>query len=219
MAFLPLFLSCALLSALSITNLGLITSMVSFLHIQKYDVKTYQVNWPDNQLRLTVLPQHIWLDQGHTSNGVAGYGFFLGLFGMFVAWRQRDRDERRRSKSLMTLIILLILAVLFTLSAIVFVFVVTYQTNNQTIESSIATFGVKYPADHWTPETWYKSLLAQPIDDSLRGAFKMHIHTWEAWRWMLLPIFVVDVVALGLAVAEMRRQRKGAQPFDYPVEK
>jgi hypothetical protein len=92
MAFLPIFLSCLLLSILSISNLGLISSMVAFLHIQKNEVKSYVINWPGGPFDLEVLPKHIWLDQGHTSNGVAGYGFFLGLFGLFVAWRQRKRN-------------------------------------------------------------------------------------------------------------------------------
>lgn len=94
MAFLPIFLSSALLSALSISNLGLISSMVGFLHKQKDDIGTYQINWPGNTVQLVVEPQHLWVDQGHTSNGVAGYGFFLGLFGLYVAWRQRKRQGR-----------------------------------------------------------------------------------------------------------------------------
>lgn len=94
MASLSIFLSNALLSALSISNLGLISSMVGFLHDQKDHVGTYQVNWPGNTVQLKVEPEHLWTDQGHESNGVAGYGFFLGLFGLFVAWRQRRRDSK-----------------------------------------------------------------------------------------------------------------------------
>ena len=92
MGHLLIFLSNALLSALSITNLGLISSMVGFLHHEKDHVGTYRVDWPDNTVHLKVLPEHLWVDQGHTSNGVAGYGFFLGLFGLYVAWRQKKRQ-------------------------------------------------------------------------------------------------------------------------------
>lgn len=88
MGFLIIFLSSALLSALSISNLGLISSMVGFLHHEKDHVGTYQVDW-STPVQLKVEPKHLWTDQGHTSNGVAGYGFFLGLFGLFVAWKQR----------------------------------------------------------------------------------------------------------------------------------
>ncbi|TLD34967.1 hypothetical protein E2P81_ATG11086 [Venturia nashicola] len=69
---LPLFLTQFLLSALSITNLGLISSMVAFLHIQKYG-PGYPVRFsPSENVQMKALPAHIWLDQGHTSNGVAG---------------------------------------------------------------------------------------------------------------------------------------------------
>jgi hypothetical protein len=87
--FWPLFLSNLLLSALSIANLGLISSMVGFLHVQKENVHSYDVAWPAGTVKLNVEPARLWTDQGHASNGVAGYGFFLGLFGMYVAWRQR----------------------------------------------------------------------------------------------------------------------------------
>jgi hypothetical protein len=64
--------------------------MVGFLLDQKHHVHSYRINWPVTPFDLSVLPAHIWLNQGHTSNGVAGYGFFLGLIGMFVAWRSRN---------------------------------------------------------------------------------------------------------------------------------
>lgn len=61
--------------------------MVGFLLDQKHHVHAYSINWPASPFLLNVEPAHLWTDQGHESNGVAGYGFFLGLFGMFVAWR------------------------------------------------------------------------------------------------------------------------------------
>ena len=88
MGFLAIAISSVVLSALSISNLGLISSMVGFLHDQKDHVGTYKINW-STPVDLVVEPKHLWTDQGHTSNGVAGYGFFLGLFGIFVAWRHR----------------------------------------------------------------------------------------------------------------------------------
>jgi len=69
----------------------MISSMVGFLHDQEDNVGAYQVNWPDRTVALNVVPERLWTDHGHESNGVAGYGFFLGLFGLFVAWRQRKR--------------------------------------------------------------------------------------------------------------------------------
>jgi hypothetical protein len=93
--FWPLFASNFILSALSIANLGLISSMVGFLLDQKHNVHSYRINWPATAFDLNVEPAHMWTDQGHTSNGVAGYGFFLGLLGMFIAWRVRRSAVRQ----------------------------------------------------------------------------------------------------------------------------
>ena len=89
----PLFAASFVLSALSITNLGLISSLVGWLLRQKHHVHFYQVDWPGNETRLNVLPKNLWVDQGHESNGVAGYGFFLGLFAMLTAWRMRTAQR------------------------------------------------------------------------------------------------------------------------------
>ncbi|KAF2803396.1 uncharacterized protein BDZ99DRAFT_468347 [Mytilinidion resinicola] len=219
MAFLPIFLSCLLLSILSITNLALISSMVAWLHIQKTQVKSYAINWPNDSFHLQALPEHLWLDQGHTSNGVAGYGFFLGLVGLYVAWRQRKRDGRGPSKTLLGLVILLSLAVVFTLVALAFVFTVAHDTKGQTILSSVAKAGVKYPAHKWTPATWYKAVLKLPLaDGSVRSDIKSHVTNIEAWEYMLIPIFLTDILALGIAVTAMMKQRKG-QPSENPTEK
>jgi hypothetical protein len=94
MAFVPVFATCLLLAAVSVTEVGLVSDMVSFLHIQKWFVKTYQINWPNESIPFGALPAHLWLDQGHTTNGAAGYGFVLGIFGLFVAWRQRNRNGK-----------------------------------------------------------------------------------------------------------------------------
>jgi hypothetical protein len=86
---LPLLVSQFLLGAVSITEVGLVSSMVGFLHQQKDGVKTYQVNWPSNDISIKTLPAHLWLDQGHTTNGAAGYGFVLSLLGLYIAFKHQ----------------------------------------------------------------------------------------------------------------------------------
>ncbi|KAF2660282.1 hypothetical protein K491DRAFT_77259 [Lophiostoma macrostomum CBS 122681] len=220
MGFLTIFLSSALLSALSITNLGLISSMVGFLHDQKDNTHYYQINWPGNTVWLGTEPKHLLTDQGHTSNGSAGYGFFLGLWGLYVAWRQRNRQGKPPSKTLLSLFILQILAVLFTLSALIFVFVVTNQTKGQSISSDIAKSYVTYPADKWTPENWYKAVVDLPMaQESQRDHINSNITNMAAWRWLLIPIFLADILALAFTTLEFLKQRKGANQFNYSAEK
>ncbi|KAF2791594.1 hypothetical protein K505DRAFT_248581 [Melanomma pulvis-pyrius CBS 109.77] len=193
--------------------------MVGFLHHEKDHVGTYQVNW-STPVQLKVEPKHLWTDQGHTSNGVAGYGFFLGLFGLFVAWKQRRAQGKAPSKSLLALFILQLLAVLFTLSAIIFVFVVTNQTKGQSISEAIARSNVAYPADKWTPETWFKAVLDLPLaDQHTHDTISSKVTNMVAWRWMLIPIFFADLIAFGCTTKEVLKQRKGASKAEYIVEK
>ncbi|KAH7065677.1 hypothetical protein BKA63DRAFT_161959 [Paraphoma chrysanthemicola] len=208
--FWPLLISNFVLSALSIANLGLISSMVGFLLDQKHNVHSYQVDYEGGPFNLNVEPANLWVDQGHESNGVAGYGFFLGLFGMFVAWR--TRKSTRSHTTLTILLILQFLAILFTLSAFIFVFVVTYQTNNQRIRLPVAANnqGVNYAEFKWTPETWFKAVLDLPLVDSdKRDEIDSRVTTMVAWRWMLLPIFIVDIIAFGVTTMAWLKQRKG----------
>lgn len=87
--FWPLFASNAVLAALSITNLALISSMVAWLLEQKHNVRGFEIDWPGNTVRLNVLPKNLWVNQGHESLGVAVYGSVLGIFGVVTAWRLR----------------------------------------------------------------------------------------------------------------------------------
>ncbi|KAL5455563.1 hypothetical protein PMIN06_004393 [Paraphaeosphaeria minitans] len=197
------------LSALSITNLGLISSMVGFILHQKNVIVTYQVNWPGRTVQLITHPANFWTDQGHESNGVAGYGFFLGLIAMYVAWRQRHRAGKPPSKTLVAVFVLQLLSVLFTFSAIVFVFVVTNQTKHQHILESVARSNVPYPERWWTPENWYKAVLELPLaSEQHRRNISSAVTHMVAWKWILIPIFLLDVLTFAISTVEMIRQRR-----------
>jgi len=78
---------CVLLSALSVSEMGIVSSIVSYIHLQ--GPKTYTVSSPQYNFELDRIPAHLHLNPGHLSNGAAGTGFFLGLAGCYVAWRHR----------------------------------------------------------------------------------------------------------------------------------
>jgi hypothetical protein len=112
----------------------------------------------------------------------------------------------------MTLSILQLLAILFTLSALVFVFVVTHQTTGQSIRVPIAanTQGQNYSEHKWTPETWFKAVLDLPLaDEHTRDEIESKVTNMVAWRWLLVPIFVADVIAFGVTTLAWLKQRKG----------
>lgn len=232
------FVSCAVLAVVSLIEVGMISSMVGFIHNQHEGHKTYAVNWQPHTIALDTKPVGLEGNQGHTTNGAAGYGFVLALAGMFVAWRLKRRNSnvcthgRRKarkivltpptqtpSKSLLTLTIFLFLETLLTLAALIYVFVLTHRTDNQIISQSLSealadpsrNYFLQYPVHHWTPETWYKALLDLPLaDESLKGTFRSHIHTMEAWRWFIIPMFLVDIFALSCAAQATMRQRRSA---------
>lgn len=130
--------------------------------------------------------------------------------GLTSVWQQRP------SKTLLALVILLFLAVLFTLSAIIFVFLVTNQTKGQRIREDIAQSGVPYPADKWTPETWFKAVLDLPLDSkSQRDTIDSKVTNMVAWKWMLIPIVLADILALGIAAMAMLKQRRAAKEPQY----
>jgi hypothetical protein len=104
---------------------------------------------------------------------------------------------------------------LFTLSAFILVFIVTYQTTGQHIREPVAsnTIGINYPEFHWTPETWFKAVLDLPLaDEAKRNDIHDKVTNMVAWRWMLLPLFLMDVVAFGIATMAWLKQRRGVGP-------
>jgi hypothetical protein len=110
------------------------------------------------------------------------------------------------------LLVLQLLAVLFTLSALIFVFVVTNQTTDQTIRAPIAanTEGQNYAEFKWTPETWFQAVLDLPLaDQHTRDEIKSKVTNMVAWRWMLLAIIIVDVIAFGVTTLAWLRTRRG----------
>jgi hypothetical protein len=123
-------------------------------------------------------------------------------------------------KTLLALSILQFLAILFTFSALIFVFVVTYQTTNQQILPSIARSNIAYPDNKWTPETWFQAVLDLPLaNQDQRDNISDKVRNMMVWRWMLIPIFLADVAAFGVSMVEMRRHKKGTETFELVEEK
>jgi hypothetical protein len=112
--------------------------------------------------------------------------------------------------------------VLFTLSALLFVVVVTQRTRNQAISQTIAeaSQGTNYPALEWTPETWFTAVLDTPLAErAQRDEIAAKVLNMAVWRWMLLPILVVDVAAWIIAAVAVSKQRNGAVQLEFVLEK
>lgn len=102
-----------------------------------------------------------------------------------------------------------LLGVLFTLGALIFVFVVTYQTTGQSIPYPFkSSAGEDYLEYKWTPETWFEAILDLPLADMhKRDEIKSKVANMIAWRWMLIPILVANVIAFGITLLTWLRLR------------
>jgi hypothetical protein len=161
--------------------------------------------------RLWVLPRPVWNVCSLAST--TSHGKIPSPQTRLVDIRRSDLTQNQRpSKLLIALVILQFLAVLFTLSALIFVFIVTSQTKGQSIRIPIAANaqGQNYPEYKWTPETWFKAVLDLPLADKhMRDEIDSKITNMVTWRWMLVPILAADVIAFGVTTLAWLRQRKG----------
>ncbi|KAF1919463.1 hypothetical protein BDU57DRAFT_512574 [Ampelomyces quisqualis] len=208
--FWPLLVSNLLLSLLCIANLGLISSTIAWQFDQKHNVRSYTIHWPQTTFDLNVEPARLWVEQVHISLAAAAYGVLLGLFGTYVAWR--IRRSTRPLKSTPTLLLLNLPATILTLSALVYVFVITYRTTKQAIRVPVAANiqGSNYGEFTWTPETWLTAVLDLPLADlQIHDEIKSMVAAMVAWRWMLVPIFIVEIIACGVTMVAWWKLRKG----------
>ena len=187
-------------------------------------------------------PVGLMVDQGHTSNGAAGTALILiGFGGLLVIWLERRRARKvsrnnitydrvaadingpktgdSRPSGLFTFwIVLTILSTLLTLAALIYVFVLGSQTDNQTIDLQIASQNSqpsKYPLDDWTPDNWFGAILNQvPLTyDSDRHKINQQLRIMRGWKWNLIPLFVLGLITTCTAVWEwlqLRRSRSAS---------
>lgn len=105
-----------------------------------------------------------------------------------------------------------ILSSMLTLAALIYTFVLTAQTDDQTINLTLAAASpdpTMYPADKWTPETWFIAVLALPLaHTSDRRDIQNHLRLMRGWRWNLIPLFILGVVVAGLAARELLSGRR-----------
>lgn len=116
-----------------------------------------------------------------------------------------------------------ILTHLVSLTALTLVFTLTYRTTTtHSIRAPIAanTQGTNYSEYTWTLESWAKAVLDLPLgDQGTRDDIESRVKGMVAWRWMLVPIFVVEIIACGTTgLAWWRGRHKGVGPRGTRVD-
>lgn len=141
------------------------------------------------------------------------------------AGNTHTRKERRLPSSFAwlepTWVVFTVLSWLLTLSALVYTFVVTKQTRGSRIDLKVgaATYAARagplfpYPADKWTPETWFRQMLTLGfVDAQEKGDIRTHVRLMEGWRWNLIPLFLLGGAVMVLAVLGWLERRKEGGP-------
>lgn len=110
--------------------------------------------------------------------------------------------------------ILLLLLAIYVLATFIYVFVVTYQTFNNTIDVAVAARIVdpldhQYPLDTWTPETWYRALQRLPIETGVD--IRTDYRAMVVWRWWILPYLFVSASVCACTARVMFGARKQAK--------
>lgn len=214
----------ALLMIDSIIELSFISSMVAWLHHTAGG--DFEVIAPETQETMSFLlhgkPKNLLLNQGHTSNGAAGTAFVLiGLGGILVlTLRQRVLNGSKFARLTASLyrawLVATVLSALLTLVALAYTFAVTNATKGQQIDITTAVSldnrpypnYVAYPKDSWTPETWFEAVVElMLVGRSQRSDIKQHLAVMRAWKWNLIPMFLLGLALSVVVVAEAWTQR------------
>lgn len=229
---LTLYIFLILLTVDGIIELSFITNMVGWLHRRagktfdfEYQDATTQRYDPGNNgvFTITGRPQHLLVDQGHTSNGAAGTAFIIvGIGGFLILCLRRFSPSKFRSGFGVALyniwLVFTILSALLTLTALIYTFTVTNSHAGQTISPITAAVGLNpptngpekpYPLLSWTPENWFTAMLQLDlIHQSDVNDIKFHLALMKGWRWNLIPLFILGAIVAGLAWFEAFKRKK-----------
>jgi hypothetical protein len=108
-----------------------------------------------------------------------------------------------------------VLSAMLTLAAIIYTFVLTAQTDDQSINLTVAAANPEpgfYPLDNWTPENWFVAVLDLPLaHDSDRRTIRNNLRLMRGWRWNLIPLFILGVTVASLALWELLGGRRWKQ--------
>lgn len=233
-----LYVLIGLLTVDALLELAFISSTVSFLHRRAGD--SFQVIYGPNyaSFRLHGKPEHLLLNEGHTSNGAAGTAIVLvGIGGLLTFWLlARDARAGHRTKFAVIAhhawMVVSLLSLLLTIAALGYTMAAVNAHQGQTIDITVARSlnnqpyprYVAYPLDSWTPENWFAAVLALPLTlKQDRDLIRTKYNVIKGWRWNLIPMFLLGlaVVIVGIIDALERRkamrQSKAVNTKEYDI--
>lgn len=223
----PLALAALMIDA--IIELSFISSMVAWLHhTAGGDFEVIAPETPDTMsFLLHGKPKGLLVDQGHTSNGAAGTAFILvGLGGILVTVLRHHALNGSRRQGMTTKLYhawigSTIISAVLALAALLYTFILTNAHQRQTIDIGLAVSldnrpfpnQVAYPEQFWTPENWFSAVLELPlVDMRQRDDIAHHLAIMRAWRWNLIPLFVLGIALSAVALVDAWTTRREYKP-------
>ena len=220
----------------AIIELSFISSMVAWLHHTAGG--GFEVIAPETSDTMSFLlhgkPKGLLADQGHTSNGAAGTAFVLvGIGGILVTILRHHALNGIRRPGLSTRpyhawIVSTMISAVLTLAALLYTFILTNAHEGQTIDIDLAISldnrpfpnQVAYPEQLWTPENWFAAVLELPlVDRNQREDIAHHLTIMRAWRWNLIPLFVLGLILSATAFVDAWTTRREYKPVSqYKLE-
>ncbi|KAK2066398.1 hypothetical protein P8C59_000225 [Phyllachora maydis] len=190
-------------------EMAFVTSMVAYLH-QAAHGPFRVADSSGSSFLLSGNPAKLIVNQGHTTNGAAGTGVVLVGIGGFLTLALESRSRKRYGESSPVFLLwalVVILSWLLTLVALIYTFTVTAATSHQSINlttASVNSYPAVYPENQWTPETWFKTVLALPLASSSdSNQIRQHLHIMQGWRWNLIPMLILGFILVVLVILEL----------------
>lgn len=239
MSYTPLLAVIPILMVDGLIEVGFVGSMVGFLHDRAG--KFFTIDAPNGTFDLHGKPVGLLGDQGHTSNGAAGTAVVLvGILGLLVIFSERRRARKvsphanpasvaiavltdhlqgsaaGHSGLFIFWVVMTVLSAMLTLAALIYTFILTAQTDEQTIDLAVAAANAQplmYPLHKWTPENWFIAVLELPLaHESDRRKIRNALRLMRGWRWNLIPLLILGLTVAALAVWQLvsgRRWKEG----------
>ena len=236
---LPLPVALGVLMIDAVIEVGFIGSMIGFLHDRAGEFFTIYDNGT-GPFDLHGKPENLLVNQGHTSNGAAGTALILvGVLGFLaISYDKRrfrgeclpvqcdDQEDRnltavqtqatKHSGIFVFWVVMSVLSAMLTLAALIYTFVLCAQSDNQSIDVTVAAAYPEpkmYPLDNWTPDNWFAAVLDLPLaHDSDRRTIRNHLRLIRGWKFNLISLFMLGLVVAALAMWDLmggRRWRQG----------
>ncbi|GAB1313294.1 hypothetical protein MFIFM68171_03504 [Madurella fahalii] len=219
---LPISLMTLLVTIDGAISLGLVSSMVAFLH--GVGGGPFEVAYAGSTFPLAGEPANLVTDQGHTANGAGGTAVVLVGFGGLVGLLLERRSRKKHAKSspfFYLWALITVLSALLSITALIYTFIETGRTRGS-IDPAVAAqnpASAKYPDGRWTPENWYDAVLVLPlVNQGDRDVIVQNLRLMRGWRWNLIVLSILGVILAVLVLLELWRFRKAKKANEMLAE-